>query len=329
MIVARAPLRIPLGGGGTDLPSYASKFGGFVLSAAITKYVYIFLNRPSADQLLRIKYSKYEQVERVDDIQHDLVRPALRLMNVESALEIASMADVPAGTGLGSSGSYLVALLTALHAFKRAKSSTQDIAEMASRIEIEMAGHPAGKHDHYIAAFGGLTALDIAPDGVVVASPLDVPDTTLEELTHGITLHYTGITRASRDILEEQRTATDALDAAVLESLHETKALGYRIRDALTAGDLDAFGRLLDEHWQVKKRRSPRISVPHIDHCYARARAEGALGGKIIGAGGGGFLMLYTPQEVKRRVRRAMSDEGLVEMQFGFDFDGAKVFLDF
>ena len=329
MILARAPLRISLGGGGTDLPSYYSRYGGFILSAAINKYVYIYVNRPAADELLRIKYSRYEEVTDVDDIQHDLVRPALKLLNLNSSLEIVSMADVPAGTGLGSSGSYLVALLTALYAFKREQVPTQALAEQACYIEMELAGHPVGKHDHYLAAFGGITCLDIKPDGRVQVSPLDISITIAEELRDHILLFYTGIKRRSSDILEAQEQDTQRGDAAVVDSLHRTKELGYRIKKALEQGDLDRFGRLLDEHWQNKKRRSGKISDPRIDHWYEVAKENGALGGKLIGAGGGGFFMFYCPNDCKARLRQAMAAEGLREMPFDFDWEGAKVLVNF
>jgi len=329
MILSRAPLRIPLGGGGTDLPSYYSQHGGFILSVAINKYVYIYVNRPAADSLLRVKYSKYEQVERVTDIQHDLVRPALQMLGIDGNLEIVSMADVPDGTGLGSSGSYLVALLVALYEFKREKVPTQALAEAACHIEMNLAGHPAGKHDHYLAVFGGMTALEIQPDGRVHVSPLDISLTTGENLRAGTMLFYTGITRSSKHILEAQRSDTNSGNLSVIDSLHRTKELGHRIKEALERGDVVMFGELLHEHWQNKKRRNALISDARIDQCYDLARRCGALGGKIIGAGGGGFLMLFAPPEHKARVRQAITEQGLREMPFDFDFEGAKVLVNF
>jgi len=329
MILSRAPFRISLGGGGTDLPSYYSRYGGFILSAAINKYVYICVNRPAADNLLRIKYSRYEQVSRIEDIQHDLVRPTLGLLNLNGSLEIVSMADVPAGTGLGSSGSYLVALLTALYAFKRERIPVQALAEQACYIEIDLADHPVGKHDQYLAAFGGITCLDIKPDGEVHVSPADISINTMEELRDCTLLFYTGITRRSQDILEDQKHDTQSGDATVVDSLHRTKELGYHIKEALEQADLDRFGLLLDEHWQNKKRRSGKISNPNIARWYEMAKANGALGGKIIGAGGGGFLMLYCPNSAKPKVRQALVAQGLHEMPFDFDFEGAKVLVNF
>lgn len=329
MILARAPMRISLGGGGTDLPSYYTRYGGFILSAAINKYLYIYVNRPAADDYIRVKYSRYEQIHNVEEIQHDLVRPALQLLNINGSIEIVSMADVPGGTGLGSSGTYLVALLTALYELKREKVPTQALAEFACHIEMDLAGHPVGKHDHYLAAFGGITCLDIQRDGKVTVTPLDISITTVEELRNQVLLFFTGITRSSQDILQEQKRETEAEDPMVVDSLHHTKELGYRVKEALKRGDLDRFGLLLDEHWQNKKRRSTKISDSRIDRWYEIARENGALGGKIIGAGGGGFLMLYCPNAKKGAVRQAMAVEGLREMPFDFDFEGAKVLVNF
>ena len=312
------------------MPSYYARYGGFILSAGINKFVTIYLNRPAADSLLRIKYSKYEQVERVDEIQHDLVRPALQLLNVNGgSLEIVSMADVPDGTGLGSSGAYLVALLTALYELRREKVPTQALAETACHIEMILAGHPVGKHDHYLAAFGGITTLEIYSDGKVLVSPLKVAVETVEQLKAGTLLYYTGITRTSRDILAEQKRGTESGQQEIVESLHRTREIGYEIKEALEQGNLDRYGGLLDEHWQNKKRRSSMISAGCIDQWYERARRCGALGGKIMGAGGGGFLMLYVPPAAKPAVRRTMQDEGLREMLFDFDFEGAKVLVNF
>ncbi len=329
MILTRAPLRISLGGGGTDLPSYYSQYSGFILSAAINKYVYICVNRPSADNLIRVKYSRYEQVKEVREVQHDLVRPALELLNINQAVEIVSMADVPDGTGLGSSGSYLISLLTALYELKREKVPIQALAEQACHIEMNLAGHPVGKHDHYLAAFGGITCLDILPDGKVHVSPLDISLTTVEELRSHLLLFFTGILRSSREILSEQKHATQQSNTTVVESLHQTKELGYKIKDALEKGELERFALLLDEHWQNKKRRSEKISDSKIDYWYELAKEKGAIGGKIIGAGGGGFLMIYAPRTAKKSVREALSSAGLREMPFDFDFEGAKTLVNF
>jgi D-glycero-alpha-D-manno-heptose-7-phosphate kinase len=327
MIIARAPLRISLGGGGTDLPSYYEKHGGFIVSAAIDKYIYIYVNEPAADDLIRVKYSRYEQVSSPDEIQHDLVRPALKELNIRSGIEIASMADVPAGTGLGSSGSYLVALLTALHALKRNTVPPQALAEHACHIEMKLAGHSVGKHDHYLASFGGVTCLEIERDGNVHVTPLNMSAAAAEDFIANILLFYTGITRSSGDILDEQKKSTEQGDKSVLESLHRTKELGYRIREVLERGNLDQFGELLDQHWQNKKKRSGKIADKRIDEWYELAHANGARGGKIMGAGGGGFFMFYCPDKHKSGLRQALTNDGMREMRYNFDFSGAKVLV--
>jgi D-glycero-alpha-D-manno-heptose-7-phosphate kinase len=325
MIVARAPLRITLGGGGTDLPSYASRYGGFVLSAAINKYVYICVNRPAIDEAIRLKYSRSERVTTPEHLSHDLVRPALQLLGLDRNIEIASIADVPAGTGLGSSGAYLVALLVALHALRQDKIAVQALAEEASHIEMEIARHPVGKHDHFLAAFGGVPCLHIATDGSVCVERLNLTSPVAEAFRHAVLLFYTGMTRRSSDVLAEQHRETEAGTAEVVDSLHRTKELGYRIKESLERGDIERFGRLLDEHWQNKKRRSTRISAPQLDEWYELAKANGALGGKIMGAGGGGFFMFCCPGPRQTQLRAALTTAGLREMPYGFDFEGAQV----
>ena len=325
MILARAPMRITLGGGGTDLPSYYSQHGSFILSAAIDKYMYICVNRPAADDLIRVKYSRYEEVVEPDQVQHDLVRPALKLLGFHNNVEIVSMADVPAGTGLGSSSTYLVCLLTALCELKRERVPTQTLAEFACRVEMDMAGHPVGKQDQYLAAFGGVTCLEIDHDGRVHVRPVNLSITTAEELQNRVLLFFTGVRRSANNILQLQHEDTESGDSTVVDSLHRTKELGYRIEQALEQGNLDRFGRLLHEHWENKKRRSGKISDERVDRWYTVARNAGALGGKLIGAGAGGFLMLYCPNGKKSSVREAMAAEGLREMPYRFDYDGAKV----
>lgn len=327
MILARAPMRITLGGGGTDLPCYYSEYGGFILSAAIDKYLYICVNRPAADDLIRVKYSRYEEVTEPDLVQHDLVRPALKLLGIRDNVEIVSMADVPAGTGLGSSSTYLVALLTSLYELKRERVPTQALAEFAYKVEREMAGHPVGKQDHYLAAFGGITCLEIERDGRVQVSPLDISITTAEDLHSRILLFFTGISRTANNILQEQRRDTEKDDPTVVDSLHRTKEMGYRVKEYLENGDLEKFGHLLHEHWENKMRRSGAISNAEIDVWYELARKAGALGGKLIGAGGGGFLMFYCPIRKKGAVRKAMAAAGLREMTYSFDYHGAKVMV--
>ncbi len=329
MILARAPMRITLGGGGTDLPSYYSKYGGFILSAAIDKYIYIYVNRPAADNLIRIKYSRYEEVTDTDQIQHDLVRPALNLLKIKDNVEIVSMADVPAGTGLGSSSTYLVGLLTSLYELKRERVPTHALAEFACKVEMEMAGHPVGKQDHYLAAFGGITCLEIDTGGKVQVSPLDISMTAADDLRSRVLLFFTGMSRSANKILQAQRQDSEREDSTVIDSLHRTKEMGFRIKEALAKGDVEAFGHILHEHWENKKRRSAAISSSRIDRWYGLAREAGALGGKLIGAGGGGFLMLYCPLRKKGAVRKVLAAEGLKEMPYNFDFQGAKVLVNF
>lgn len=276
-----------------------------------------------------MKYSKSETVEDLNEVQHDLVREAMRLTGVERGVEIVSMADVPAGTGMGSSGSFVVALLRAFHALRREYVPPQELAEEACHIEIDMAGSPVGKQDQYVAAFGGITCFDISRDGQVAVSRISFSNHQMDELRSNLLLFYTGIQRRAMDILEDQKRDTAHSNPDVIESLHRTKELGLQIKEALQDGDLDRFGELMDVHWQNKKRRSGKISDPRIDRWYELARDNGAVGGKLIGAGGGGFLLFYCPNSHKGQLRKAMAEEGLREMPFEFDFEGAKVLVDF
>lgn len=328
MIVARAPLRVPLGGGGTDLPSYYSRFGGFFLSAAIDKYVYVTVNRPASDDLIRLKYSRSEEVNHVHELEHDLVRASLMELELTRNLEIASMADVPAGTGMGSSGSYLVALLMALHTLKRDHQPKWELAEQACHIEIDLAGHPVGKQDQYVAVWGGLNCFEVSCDGDVTVTAVKIPSYALEDLERCLLLFNTGDTRKSDLILSQQKKDTNEGNQAVVESLHRTKELGMAIKESLEEGDLVTFGRLLHEHWINKKARSSQISDGRIDRIYQLARESGALGGKVIGAGGGGFLMVLADNGNLRKVREAVCAEGLRPMPFRFDLEGAKTLLD-
>lgn len=328
MIVARAPLRVPLGGGGTDLPSYYSRFGGFFLSAAIDKYVYVTVNRPASDDLIRLKYSRSEEVNHVHELEHDLVRASLKELDLTRNLEIASMADVPAGTGMGSSGSYLVALLMALHTLKRDHQPKWELAEEACHIEIDLAGHPVGKQDQYVAVWGGLNCFEVSCDGDVTVTAVKIPSYALEDLERCLLLFNTGDTRKSDLILSQQKKDTDEGKQAVVDSLHRTKELGMAIKESLEEGDLVTFGRLLHEHWINKKARSSQISNGRIDRIYDLARESGALGGKVIGAGGGGFLMVLADNGNLRKVREAVCAEGLRPMPSRFDLEGAKTLLD-
>jgi D-glycero-alpha-D-manno-heptose-7-phosphate kinase len=298
-----------------------------VLSAGIDKYVYIQLNTLKVEDFIRVKYSRTEKVADPAQIEHPLLREALQYTGVKGGLEISAMADVPGRTGMGSSGSFTVALLAALRAHQRLNLSHQELAEEAHLVEAGLAGQPAGKHDHYLAAFGGLTCLQIATDGRVEVSALRLSNHTLEELRSSLVLFFTGIQRESFDILSQQQQDTQRGDAQVIDSLHEVKLIGYQIKAALELGDLDRFGLLLDEHWQTKKRRSAKMSSSQIDRWYAAGKEAGALGGKILGAGGGGFLMFYCPSEDRLALRQRMAAEGLLEMNFQFDMEGTKVLM--
>jgi D-glycero-alpha-D-manno-heptose-7-phosphate kinase len=316
-------MRISLGGGGTDLPSYYREFTGFVVAAAITRYVYITINEAFWPQI-RLKYSKLEEVETVDQIQHPIIREAMKLTGVTGPyLDIVSLSDIPAGTGLGSSGSFTTALLRALHTLKRNFVPPQELAEQACRIEIDLLHEPIGKQDQYIAAFGGITCFQFMPDDRVIAEPLKMSADALANLEDNLLLFFTGSARASSEILRDQDKRTKESGKEMLENLHFTKQLGHESRDALVAGNLRKFAELMHTHWEHKKKRSPGMSNGRVDELYDLARANGALGGKLVGAGGGGFLMLYT--EDKTRVRQVMRQAGLREVRIQFDFAGTTV----
>jgi len=324
MIIARSPLRISLGGGGTDLPSYYERFGGFLVTAAIDKYVYITLHETFVPDLI-IKYSKLERVTNVDDIEHPIIREALKLTGIEAAyFELTSMADIPAGTGLGSSGSFTTALLKALHAFKKNLVPNTEIAAQACDIEINRLKEPVGKQDQYIAALGGVTCFNFHKDGRVEAWPAKITEETRYNLEDNLVMFFTGYSRSAGAILKDQHEKSKQDDKAMLENLHHTKEIGFASQRALESGDLREFARLMDEHWQRKKARSNGMSNPKINEWYDLARANGALGGKLIGAGGGGFLMFYAEQD-KSKLRHAMRQAGLKEVRFRFDFEGTKL----
>ncbi len=322
MIVARSPLRITLGGGGTDLPSYYHDHGGFLIAAAIDKYVYITAFDNFSPEIF-VRYSSNERVASVDEVKHPIVREALRLTNTKSAVEIVSMADIPAGTGLGSSGSFTTALLKALHARNRHVISTQALAEQACHIELDLLKEPIGKQDQYIAAYGGITCFEFCKDGQVKTWPLAVSEEIRDNLEESLIMFFTGVTRSASAILKEQDDKTKKTDSGMIANLDYVKELGMRSKAALEAGDLEKFGRLMDEHWQHKKKRSGGMSNPHIDQWYDLAMQNGATGGKLIGAGGGGFLLFLACD--KARLRHAMREAGLREVRFRFDFEGTKV----
>jgi D-glycero-alpha-D-manno-heptose-7-phosphate kinase len=325
MIITRSPLRITLGGGGTDLPSYYREHGGFLIAAAIDKYVYITAHETFVDDLI-VKYSKLERVAKAESLEHPIVREAMKLLQVdERGLEISSMADIPAGTGLGSSGSFTTALLKALHARARELIHPQQLAEQACHIEIDLLQEPIGKQDQYIAAYGGITCFEFCRDGQVKAWPLRVGPETRDNLEDSLMLFFTGFTRSASAILKDQDDKSKKMDPDMIANLHYVKTLGERSRDALEAGKLQQFGALMHEHWLHKKKRSSGMSNPKIDEWYQLAMRNGASGGKLIGAGGGGFLMFQTDD--KKRLRHAMLGEGLKEVRFRFDFEGTKTVI--
>jgi D-glycero-alpha-D-manno-heptose-7-phosphate kinase len=323
MIVTRAPLRITLGGGGTDLPSYYLEHGGFLIAAAIDKYVYITLHQTFVDELI-IKYSKLETIKTIDEIEHPIFREALRYVGIDVPhLEITSMADIPAGTGLGSSGSFTTSLLKALHTLKKNLVHPQQLAEDACHIELDLLQEPIGKQDQYIAAYGGVTCFEFNKDGSVKAYPLNIDKETLYNLEDNLLLFFTGYSRSASAILKEQDDKTKGNNDDMLKNLNFIKELGFKSKNALEEGNLHAFAELMNVHWEHKKRRSNSMSNTEIDDWYKLALENGAIGGKMIGAGGGGFLMFYA--ENKMQLRKAMHEAGLHEVRFRFDFMGTHV----
>jgi D-glycero-alpha-D-manno-heptose-7-phosphate kinase len=323
MIITRSPLRITLGGGGTDLPSYYRSHGGFLIAAAIDKYVYVMVTRPFTPGIF-LKYSQLEHVDRIDDVRHPIIREAIRMLEFRTPqVEIATLADVPSGTGLGSSGSFTTALLRALYAHRRRTLLPEQLAEAACDIEINRLGQPVGKQDQYIAAYGGLTCFTFRSDDRVDANPLAIPVQSIFDLEDNLLLFFTGFSRSAGDLLAEQDVRTTNQDSEMLDNLHAVKELGLRSKAALERGDLRLFAEIMDEQWAHKKRRSQGVTNPHIDEWYELGRTHGALGGKLVGAGGGGFLLFYA--EEHRRLRTAMAKAGLTEVRFRFDFEGTKV----
>lgn len=325
MIIARSPLRITLGGGGTDLPSYYRDHEGFLISAAIDKYVYVTVMRPFTEGIY-LKYSKLEHVDKIADVQHPIIRESLGLLGFKTPqVEITTLADIPSGTGLGSSGSFTTALLRALYAHRRRHLTQAELAELACHVEIDRLGEPIGKQDQYIAAIGGVTCFTFHKDDRVTAEPLAVSMDTMFDLEDNLLLFFTGYSRSASGILKDQNTKTKESNSDMLNNLHYVKELGYRSKDALEKGDTRLFGELMHEHWEHKKRRSGGMSNPKIDEWYELAMRNGAVGGKLVGAGGGGFLMFMA--EDRNKLRHTMSHAGLEEVRFRFDFEGSKVVL--
>ncbi len=328
MILSRAPTRISLGGGATDLESYYSKYGGFLIAGAIDKYCSILANKRYDDKI-RLSYSELEIVDNVDEIEHRIFRAALNFVDIKEGIELNSNADVPAGSGLGTSSSFTVALLNALHAYKKDYVSQKQLAEEACHIEIDILGEPIGKQDQYLAAFGGLTCLTFEKNGEVLVEPLRISNEALDQLESNLLMFYTGMQRSSSDILYEQDMKSRQDDQEMTDNLHQIKEIGLKTRDYLEKNQVDMLGELFHAHWETKKKRSQRITDPFIDECYETARKNGAIGGKLIGAGGGGFFMFYCDNNnhSKPRLIETMQKLGLKWGMFHFDFEGTKILV--
>lgn len=325
MIIVRSPLRITLGGGGTDLASYYRNHGGFMISAAIDKYVYVTVNRPFV-QGIYLKYSDIENAKSVSELKHPIIREVLQLECLNTPqIEITTLADIPSGTGLGSSGSFTTALIKAIYMHRRRHVSQVELAELACHIEIDRLGEPIGKQDQYIAAIGGITNLKFKKDDTVVVKPLGISTNTLFKLEDNMLLFFTGYSRSASNILKDQKIRSQDNDTDMIENLHYVKALGVKSQEALLAGDIESFGEIMHEHWTHKKQRSFGMSNEQIDHWYELAVANGAIGGKLVGAGGGGFLMFVAKD--REKLRSKMTEVGLEEVRFNFDFEGTKVVM--
>ena len=325
MIIARSPLRISLGGGGTDVPSYYQEHDGFLLAAAIDRYVYVTVMRPFT-QGIYLKYSEIEQVKNVVEVKHPIMREVLADFKLKTPqIEITTLADIPSGTGLGSSGSFTTALIKALYAHYRKNIHPAQLADLACRIEIENLGEPIGKQDQYIAAYGGITEFNFLKNGSVTSAPLNLSVQTVHDLEDNLLLFFTGISRSAGSILSDQVEKSKIKDSKMVDNLHFTKDLGYRSKDALLNNKTIKFGELMHEHWEHKKSRSAGMTSDFIDNAYKQALRSGAVGGKLVGAGGGGFLMFYAKD--KEMLRNKMAELGLEEVRFKFDFEGTKVIL--
>jgi len=328
MIISRSPVRITLGGGGTDLPSYYSKYGGALIAAAIDKYTLVTAHTRFDDDI-KLNYSRAEIVKNVDEIKHNIFREALRLLDINNGIELTSLSDMPSSSGLGTSGSFTIALLNALHTYKKEFVSQKQLAEEACHIEMNILKEPIGKQDQYIAAFGGITYFEFEKDGTVTVEPLKMTEEAKDELQNNILLFYTGIRRSASKILKEQDDKSKKNEDKTIETLHEIKKIGIETKKAFETGNIDKFGEFLDVHWNIKKQLSSGVSNQFIDDCYIHARNNGALGGKIMGAGGGGFFMLYHNgnNTEKTAFIKEMDSKGLKKMRFNFDFEGSKIIL--
>ena len=325
MLISRSPLRVTLGGGGTDLPSFYKKHGGFVISAAINKYVYVTVTRPFKEGVY-LKYSKIEKVAKVSKVHHPIIREALKLQNLKTPqIEITTLTDIPAGTGLGSSGSFTTALIKSIYAHNKKLIHPQDLAELACHIEIDRLKEPIGKQDQYIASYGGVTCFSFKKNGKVLAEPLKISHKNLVDLDDNLLLFFTGYSRNASDILKDQDKRTKKNEDKIIENLKFVKSLGLKSKKYLEEGKLNKFGELMNVHWDYKQSRSKRMTNKYISSCYKDALKNGAVGGKLVGAGGGGFLMFYANN--KEKLRKKMLRKGLEEVRFNFDFQGTRIVL--
>jgi D-glycero-alpha-D-manno-heptose-7-phosphate kinase len=325
MIVTRTPFRITLGGGGTDLPSFYRRHGGYILAMGIDKYMYVAVNVPYADRKLRLHYTQSETVDHVDELKHELAREALKKHGIRDAIEIASVADLPAGTGLGSSSCYLVGLLNAIRAYLRCPAPAEDVAEEACHIELDVLKKPIGKQDQYMAAVGGLTELHIDREGKVRVESISLPSYAVDEFLANTHLYYTKVQRTTTDILGEQTRTLNSGPSAVEDNLLKIREIGYKIGAAFREAEFDVFGLLMHEHWMAKKELSGRVTIPEVERLYEYVRIEyGVLGGKVAGAGGGGFFMLYCPKNGKK-LTKFMETQGMARLAYGAEFEGSRV----
>ena len=330
MIIARAPLRLPLGGGGTDLEFYATEFGGFVLSVAIDKYAYVTVLRPPIERGIRVKARINEYEERLDDIKNELVRECLRYAGVTERIQVTFSSDLSDGTGMGTSGAYAVALMAALHFVTRKPHAPKILAEAAAHVELELLKRPIGKHDQYMAAFGGLKLLCIAKDRSVAVVAPEISRQTMHDLKNNLMLFYTGTRRESSAVLGAQKEAAEKQGGKdVFEYYHAIKDIGVRIYETLVAGDVSRFGGFLHEHWQTKKRLAGGVSNPGFDHLYDEARDHGAIGGKLVGAGGGGLFLFFVPPRVQAAFSLFMQERGCEHVPFAFEPWGVELSMPF
>ncbi len=322
MIFSRAPLRISLGGGGTDLPSYYLKKNGFVISTAINKYIYISLGKTFNKKFL-LKYSKFEEVDNIKKINHPLFRETLKELKVEKPVNISSHADIPSGSGLGSSGCFTVALIKALNGVENKKLNNKELAELACKIEIKKLKEPVGKQDQYSAAFGGLRSYEFKKNGETIVKKINISKKRLNNLNNSLSIYYTGILRNSYDILKTQDIKSKSMNKEMFLNLDMVKEMGFYTKYILEKGNLEEYGHLMNDHWKTKKKRSPKMTSKYINNLYNYGLDNGAIGGKLIGAGGGGFLIFFSKKP--KELTEAFKKIKINKIDFKFDLEGAKI----